>query len=341
MKKSTLPLRLDSVGKKNTYAYDGKEIDGILKEFHTYYTDNVSSPIEDPDPSSRYDQLRVSGFPYCGLRHLYKRLLNVPREPTTFGSKFYLGTGTLTHRYIQYTLGYGGRILGKWKCLNPKCSGKRTLSRRNPCPLCKSAMDYEELTVRYGRHASGHLDGVYKSKNGRYYLIDYKTSSVKVIKGNEKTKKLPYTNNVAQIKAYCALIELVLDIKISGWLLVYVARDNPMKTVLCVGENIKDKEKATILEKIRNYNRQYDRVMFTKKKEDLNYLVENKPCKTRADYINEYHSVFAPCPLSINNVCFKKNNLEKALEDAWAARKAGWNEVNRPPYLKKLKPLKL
>lgn len=317
------------------------QMSGVLKEFQAYYLDNINKEVVNPDINTREDRLRVSGFPYCGLKHAHKRLLADYSDKSSFGSNFFLSVGTVTHRFLQYSLGHGLRILGHWICIDKKCKGKRTFELQNTCPKCGLPMEYEELTVAYGRHASGHLDGVYKASDGKYYLIDYKTSSTKVIRGNSLSKKLPYKNNVQQITTYCALVEQSFKIEIAGWILVYVSRDNPIYCSVPVGAFISRKEKEAILERVRSYNRQYDKVMFAKKFEDLNYLVENKPCKTRKQYLEEYHSDYDACKVAKKNVCFKPIKLEEFLKTAWKEKPKTWNIQRRPKYLTWMQPLDL
>lgn len=319
-----------------------KGIAPVLKEFQKHYLDLVNSPgYLSPDEADwkREDRFRVSGFPYCGLKHAHKRMNGEEEEAeeeVTFGMKYYTSVGTQTHRYIQYVLGHGAQMLGKWKCVTPGCKGTgEAVSMVNICPHCNRPMDYEELSVEAFNHLSGHIDGVWRAKDGRYYIVDYKTSSVKAIASNHKTGYMPYRKNVAQIMAYCALIEREFDIEISGWILFYVARDNPMKTVLPCGQMISRKTKQKLLRKIERWDRHYGVVMNAKKFKDLMVLIEEKPCKDFDYYSNSaYHSAFAPCPLGMSGVCFKPKQLLNTLKADWDSKPKDWLERRRPAYLK-------
>ena len=77
-----------------------KGIMPVLKEFGRYYTDLVNSKeylSPDEEDWKREDRLRVSGFPYCGLKHLHARLNAEEQqveEEVTFGMKYYTSVGT-------------------------------------------------------------------------------------------------------------------------------------------------------------------------------------------------------------------------------------------------------
>jgi len=177
-------------------------------------------------------------------------------------------------------------------------------------------MSYEEFTVKAFRHLSGHLDGIYRSTSGHWFVVDYKTSSVKTIEMQKHTKTLPYNHNVSQIVAYCSLIELEWDIKISGWLLHYLARDSPATSHVTVGGLVSTKSKMLELEKMRVWDEHYNIVTHLNSLNHLKVLVKEKPCKTLKFYEKEYHS-FTPCPLSCGGVCFNKERLNELLELTW------------------------
>lgn len=316
-------------------------INQILAEFKKHYEKLVDSEeYKSPDSEDwkREDRLRVSGFPYCGLKHAHSRMNGdeiAAEETVTFGMKYYTSVGTQTHRYIQYVIGHGAQMLGKWKCVTPNCAGTgEEIGFKNVCPICKREMDYEELTVRRGKHLTGHIDGVWRAKDGRYFIVDYKTSSVKAIKNNPQTKYMPYKKNVAQIMAYCALLEKELDIEISGWILFYVARDNPMKTSLPCGEMVNARQKKKLLQKIDLWNKHYGTVMNARRFADLITLVDEKPCKDFEYYnASAYHDPFKPCPLGMSGICFNPKKLQETLKEDWDSKPKDWRMRGRPKYL--------
>lgn len=293
-------------------------IAGVLSDFKQCYVSAVDQKIL--DERVREERLRVSSFPYCALQHSYKRMTKHEKPPiSNFGSFYYTEVGTAAHEVIQDFLGRSGKMYGAWVCNQPKCKGKREFSRKNVCPLCGGRMRYVELTVKAFRNVSGHLDGIWKSDEGEYFVVDYKTSSVRVIMTQKTNPTLPYHHNVHQIKAYCALIELMFDIKISGWILMYVARDNPMIFSKPVGEYISAKQKKKELNKIKRYDRDWDRVVNLFKFSDLMEIIEDKPCKDYEDYVKKFDQMDI-CPLANGGICFKPKKLKEFMKIIWDER---------------------
>lgn len=282
----------------------------ISREVAGYFTKSMRRELA--DLIDRQDKLRVSGFPFCGLKKAYEKMTFVPTAiPSDAGREFYTSVGTAAHLVFQRWLGQGGRIWGDWKCYNKQCNHIVHFSKKRKCPKCKSEMEYEEFEVKAYRHLSGHIDGVYQSTNGSFWVIDYKTSSVKNIKQHRKFGDLfPYAKNKAQIMTYCALLEEKYDIKISGWSLLYIARDDPYTIEVCSGVT-PEKAKKSILRKCKQYDEQWEVIQNLRTPADIEYLVETKPCKTR-EFYNEHFKGFHGCPLEA--VCFTRSIKSFATE---------------------------
>lgn len=303
----------------------------VLREFKGYYEKSLETTFPN---GLREDKLRVSSFPYCGLRHLVKRCIQ-ETEPIGFGAEFYMGTGTVLHSAAQRSMGANMRIYGMWKCKTPYCNGGRVMSVINKCPKCKAEMEYVEIPIRLPEHfkylAMGLIDGLYKSKDGRYFIVDYKTTNVRIVNTQYKTKILPYRANVAQIKAYCALIEKAYNIEISGWILHYVSRDDPLRTSVSTGELITSVEKAKIFKKIKRWDRHYGIVMYASDFEtEVQTLIDEKPCKCETFYKENYEG-YDPCPLA--KVCFNEDSLRKKVWNIWKNRPENYLTWNRPKFL--------
>lgn len=285
----------------------------VLQEFSQHYQKNLKKTWNVPRVNA--ERLRVSGFPYCGLRHWYMNMLEVGSE-LDFGGTYYTGVGTLVHSIIQGWIGEGGRIYGNWKCVQKGCKGKRYFSSIKRCPKCKLPMEYEEFAVAAFKHLSGHIDGLYRATDGKWYIIDYKTCSVRIISTNNQTGMLPYKANEWQIKAYCALIETLLNIEVSGWILMYVARDDPINCHVATGGLVSTKEKARYMTKMKTWDRHFEVVNNVKKLADIKVLVEEKPCKTEEFYNMEYKKIDT-CPLAMGGRCFDHDRLRKHLKETW------------------------
>lgn len=310
--------RLGALAARNTSVVKASGIEGVLAEFKSHYVSAVNQQIL--DERERQERLRVSSFPYCPLLHAYTRMTKHERPAmANFGSFYYTTVGTAAHEVIQDFFGRSGKIFGRWICRDPNCKGIRRFSAKNICPICKGRMNYEELTVKAFRNVSGHLDGIWRSEDGKYYLVDYKTSSVKVITTQKSNPTLPYHHNVCQIKAYCALIELMFDIEISGWILMYVARDDPMVFSKPVGQYINAKQKKRELKKIKGYDRDWDRVMNLFKFSDLLEIIEDKPCDSY-EFYKKHFDHFDPCILASSGICFKPKKLKETMKIVWQDR---------------------
>lgn len=67
----------------------------IVKELGSYYTESMKRDLL--DLVHREDKLRVSGFPYCGLKAAYEKMA-VDKDPNTqAGKEFYTSVGTAAH----------------------------------------------------------------------------------------------------------------------------------------------------------------------------------------------------------------------------------------------------
>jgi hypothetical protein len=258
-----------------------------------------------------------------------------PKEYSSLSFNYYTGVGTHTHELVQDALGRGGQIYGDWYCTQDGCEGARIFSNNNKCPACRSIMLYTEisldLTKIFPNVSSCHLDGVYRTDDGLYFIIDYKTTKTEITNLSDKETCLPYPTNVAQITGYAALLELRFNIKVSGWILFYIARDNPLYSYKAVGSLITTKEKKAILVKIKTYSDHYGIVMNLTKFKQVQYLIANKPCQNQKQYEKEF-GTYRGCPLA--SICFETENnsrmLYREVERAWEDREPNFLTWKRP-----------
>lgn len=271
-----------------------------IAEFSTYYDLSMKKALPELTPHPR--RLRVSGLPYCGLKDAYLKMIGHVEEDRDAGMSYYCGVGTAAHEVFQRWLGLNGRVYGDWKCRSKKCGHAVRFSEQHLCPKCGSEMQYEEFTVKAFKYLSGHTDGLFRSKDGRFWLIDYKTCSVRIIETQHKHKMLPYRKNVHQISAYVPLLERKLKIEIAGWMLIYIARDNPW-CFKVTGEVMSETEKDATFQKLRRYDRQFEIVNELDNFAQVAWLAKNKLCKSHEHYVDEIKS-HEGCPLA--PVCFSK-----------------------------------
>lgn len=273
--------------------------------------------------NSRAGELHPSSYPFCGLEHAWNIVTGKQREEMNFFGDYYTGLGTFAHELMQRQFGRGKQILGDWKCLD--CGKKKALAYYAPCKRCGSEhVEYEELRIEYGRHTVGHVDGVILI-DGKLWVIDYKTSSVK---NNEKHRQTgtqyPYKYNVAQIKSYCYYLEKYHGLKIEGWMLIYVSRDHLINDCVTVGDIVTDEEKVKLGKKFARYDNTFHVAEKLKKEgktpkrraEYFKYLVEKKPCETMADYKEEFWTGYEiKCDLAKDGTCFNSHRLKTAIKN--------------------------
>lgn len=294
----------------------GDPFDLIAAELRYYIDQQVRTIIRVPqEPSTRHLELHPSSFPYCGLRHAYRTLLGIDKEDMDYYGEYYTSLGTLKHELMQKYLGRGRKVLGDWVC--QECGKKVAFRTYAPCPKCKSDhMKYEELGIKFGKWTHGHIDGVIKI-DGKWFVVDYKTTSTKKNAEHKKKAIYPYKYNVAQISSYCSYLEALYDIEIEGWILIYVSRDSSFRDYQIVGKILTKKEKKAKLELLERYDRHFGKVMKLRDEIRLKYfksLVLEKPCASMAQYKEEMHS-YDWCELAKDGTCFDKSRLRIALQN--------------------------
>lgn len=269
------------------------------REFSAYFKKSMAGSL--PALSPKVPRLRVSGFPFCGLRAAYERMADIKPDPeNTTSMEYYTSVGTSAHEVFQRSLGVRGRIYGNWKCRDEKCRGKRKFSLNSECPKCGKEMEYVEFEVTAFRHVSGHTDGLYLDLMKRNWLIDYKTSSMRVLNYQKSNPTLPYRKNVQQIESYVPMMEHQYNIDVQGWMLGYVPRDDP-KTICVKGCAMSQKKKDAAWQRIKLYDDQYEEVLNLNSLSQLRYLRDTKFCRNYDHYLRDMKG-FKACPLE--GVCF-------------------------------------
>ncbi len=271
----------------------------VKKSFSKYYDSScetiLSEHLQDP---RRVYYLRPSSFPFCGVR----RFLDYPEfleqeglSHMDAGMLFYVTVGHAFHAVFQEILGKAGKVIGNWRC--PKCKSVKAFTTYRRCKACNIPREYRELEVKYKKTLVGHLDGLYLDEaTNTYWVIDYKSTSSRQIWFHKKQPVYPYKDNVAQIKSYVPLVEREYGIKVAGYMLVYLPRDNPFKGKIVCIKALGTKAKAKITDVLDRYVKIHRRLLVSKTIEDFDYLYENKLCLDAEDYRKNVHSQYNPCP---------------------------------------------
>ena len=263
-----------------------------------------------PANKKRNEELHPSSFPYCGYRDAMEKLEWGESETFAMGAmmSYYVNVGTTAHLVFQDFMGQlgkkhevAGRIVGDWKCLDSACGHLVEFSTYKRCPKCKGGTMYEELGVRYRKRTEGHVDGLYKL-HGKYYVLDYKTSSVRAVDHFRRTRKgYPYSSNKFQIRSYAAYLEQQYGIEIEGWVLIYAARDNPKTHYAMCGGELDENDRKWINRYVKVSDEMFDivrnKVMTnTIDEKDIDNLCKYKLCTSQEFYNTQVHDQYNPCP---------------------------------------------
>ena len=298
-----------------------------LNDLKNTLTAAMNQEVAAEFPSFKRDlELHPSGFPYCPLRELHN-LLNKDYSPTattTFSGQYFVSVGTLVHELIQRFMGKTGKVWGHWKCRNKNCDYHTTdISTYHSCPKCGSETDYEEIGYLLGKTLSGHQDCLFEDSNGNFWVVDYKTCLLsKAIKHAANGTELAGNNTYrAQQETYVALCQrrfrkffkaLDKPFVVKGYILVYMPRDNPFQFQFVYNEVSKERKAEvweTICQNIEDHNTILDAETF----EDVEHLIEHKPCSSIKDYNAKMASPYHECPLL--GICFNKRHLTAHLRD--------------------------
>lgn len=188
-----------------------------------YHQTMKSQTIREKSDPARLYNLRCSQIPYCPRSVLLKWATTGLHFDMDMAMHFYVNVGHAVHNTMQTYLAQSGQFLADYQC--KVCKTWHRLSHKFKC--CGVPCDYHELSINY-KGILGHIDGVVKI-NGRYYIIDFKTTS---LAGSVKKMSKPGVGYIRQITAYAYLIEKQYGIKVAGVMLVFIPRDNPNRPVI-------------------------------------------------------------------------------------------------------------
>lgn len=278
-------------------------------------------------PNGRGPEYRPSSFPICPvqvhMQFIQAAELGYYQSNMHAGGGYFTTVGTAAHENIQYYMGETGKVYGHWKCRNPKCQkhhdardlydekgklirpGKNTRENttKNTCPKCKVACEYVEICINYNG-LKGHVDCIYEMPDGTYWVLDYKTSTKGAIKMSPS--KLPKREHLMQVPTYCYVLEKKNGLKISGFSLLYLSRDNPFE-FREIARDWNKRWRAEIKELIIDQKKKYRAAVnsFIQNKPEIS--MKCKPCQRKGDY-EKMMPAYEPCPME--EVCFSKRDLK-------------------------------
>jgi hypothetical protein len=274
----------------------------IAKEFLGYFRSSCESVLVNQDvEKKRIFFLRPSALPFCALR----RFLTFAEEGIKLqtdaqaAKMYYTSVGITTHTVFERIIGRGGRIIGNWRC--HACGFTRELQTYRVCKKCKGPMQYEEVELSKGSWR-GHLDNIYVAKNGEWWIIDYKTCRADFIFKKQYGAAHSY---IEQQNHYLVLLEEKLGKKIAGWMLVYLARENPLKMQRIVQRRMNEETKAKMLQENKLYSRLHKKIFLIKDITEVKSLYRTKRCGD----IREHDRIFRFNSCKYKDVCFNEKTM--------------------------------
>lgn len=283
----------------------------------------------------RKPRLLPSSFPSCSVLNWMKMYRGEKAgffDTKQFSMEYYTGVGNTVHEISQHFMGITGVQYGHWKCINKDCTkgqaametrmpdgrlikeGKftRTFTTKNTCPKCKRPMFYCEVKVEFGvgdRRVPGYIDGIWKlpkSMGGGYWVVDYKTTSMKKLERSEYPEK----KHLWQLPIYCKILEEKYGMKIQGFSLIYVPRDNP-RNFYEHAEEWNDRWRELSTERLTEEQDRFVALAKDMKKDQFKRCIKTKPCSSEGEYYQKMHT-FDDCPML--DVCFSQRELKRKLE---------------------------
>ncbi len=172
--------------------------------------------------ASRIKFLRPSQLPFCAPSFFVRHATMGMVSTLDYLGAFYTSVGTTVHEVVQRYLAPGSKLLADWHC--KPCNKWRRLSTNSECK-CGRTMDYHEVLINH-KGVVGHIDAIFKDRYGKYWILDFKTST---LTGSGYKKKSPGYVYKEQVETYALMLKLQYGIKVEGVMLMFIPRDDPTK----------------------------------------------------------------------------------------------------------------
>lgn len=193
-----------------------------------------------PQNVSRVLDVHPSSLPFCGYSFIINWLYLKGLSACRMQDEFVLGTGTHFHNILEKYMGEeNSNLYGTWfcnSCGSVVCTG---LKPKDICPHCGAeyTLRYSELGINY-KGIVGHVDTIMQDKNGDFWIVDYKTTTLDKL---QQKAQDPGENYKTQIFTYALLVKLQYKIKIKGVCLLFIAKEKPSlentSTWICLVNN--------------------------------------------------------------------------------------------------------
>jgi CRISPR/Cas system-associated exonuclease Cas4 (RecB family) len=224
----------------------------VVRELLAVYKESSEKHLISKGDINRIKFVRPSQLPICPVGVFISAATFGALRMTDMVSSFYMEVGTAVHSVVQKYLGTSGRFLATWQCR--QCGKRHELTTRHEC--CDFDMDYHEISINH-KGVIGHIDAVFQDSEGRYWIVDFKTSSVKGIIYKEKNPGPVYK---AQVRAYALMLWLQYGIRVAGVMLMFIKRDNPTEPKVWIKE-MDDDDFAKAKKEMKGYKRMLKEVL--------------------------------------------------------------------------------
>lgn len=215
--------------------------------------------------------LRPSQMPLCPMRLFVDRATHGIYQPMEFGMAYYTKVGTVVHEILQNFLCQSGKFLANYYCR--ECNTWHKMSHQWEC--CGFPCEYHEVEINF-KGIVGHIDAIYRDDEGKYWILDFKTTSTEQAPKKQKDPGIVYRE---QVETYAVLTELQHGIKIEGYADSFLARNNPLKqdpVTWC--EKLTDKKRKEVRIRLTRYKKMHKAYLDASSKKEVLALLDWGRC---------------------------------------------------------------
>ena len=266
----------------------------VVSEILKVYKDSAEAYLAFKGDITRIKSVRPSQLPFCPVQFFVQNASFGAIRTMDMRGSFYTSVGTAVHTVVQNYLSRSGKFLATWKCR--QCGKTKKVSMQHEC--CDFQMDYHEITIDH-KGVVGHIDAVFKDKNGNYWILDFKTCSVLGYPDKPKRPGRAYTD---QVEAYALKLWQQFGIKVRGVMLMFIRRDNPNEPNVWAKE-LDDEDYAKIKKRMKRYKSMHKEAMAVETMREALALAKYGKCK------NPYCKV---CRTTIDHETFIREAYRKA-----------------------------
>jgi hypothetical protein len=243
-----------------------QELTKLYKSCTEVYTVTKGDP-------SRLKYLRPSQLPFCPPAFFIKHATMGLAQVMDLNGSFYTSVGTTVHEVLQKYLGTSGKFLANWEC--KICGKKRKCSMKNEC--CDMPMKYHEVEINH-KGVKGHIDAIYRDNEGNYWIVDFKTTSVKSAPRKRTNPGVAYTE---QVETYALMLWRQYGIKVKGVVLMFIRRDNPTWEAPVIWYmTLRTSDFKAIEARTERYKKRHQRVLTAQTEEEVLDLAKYGRCNS-------------------------------------------------------------